>query len=213
MTLQTPATTQGLVSLREIADRYNILVAIASRWAVLGHLPSATLCPDGWYVPYDAVDRVIDLCRRHWENQRAREVKEQEEQRKVREAREEIEKREKSRQPHTGDLSRDIIGVVADYFEVSSTQIYSHSRSERISHCRQICMYLLREHSSLSFHKIGKIFGGRDHTTVMYGHARIMKLLAMEKKETVSAVASIRQTLQEQGDILHNVEKSVDSLL
>jgi chromosomal replication initiator protein len=42
-------------------------------------------------------------------------------------------------------------------------------------------MYLLREESELSLPKIGELLGGRDHTTVMYGHEKINDLLDRDK--------------------------------
>ena len=46
---------------------------------------------------------------------------------------------------------------------------------------RQVAMYMLREESELSLPKIGEILGGRDHTTVMYGHDKITDLLERDK--------------------------------
>jgi len=43
-------------------------------------------------------------------------------------------------------------------------------------------MYMLREESELSLPKIGEILGGRDHTTVMYGHDKITDLLERDKQ-------------------------------
>jgi chromosomal replication initiator protein len=42
-------------------------------------------------------------------------------------------------------------------------------------------MYMLREESDLSLPKIGELLGGRDHTTVMYGHEKITDLLDTDK--------------------------------
>ena len=45
---------------------------------------------------------------------------------------------------------------------------------------RQIAMYLCRELTDLSLPKIGKVLGGRDHTTVMHGINKIKKLLTKD---------------------------------
>jgi chromosomal replication initiator protein len=42
-------------------------------------------------------------------------------------------------------------------------------------------MYMLREEAELSLPKIGEMLGGRDHTTVMYGHDKITDLLEQDK--------------------------------
>ena len=40
---------------------------------------------------------------------------------------------------------------------------------------RQIAIYLVRELTDHSFPKIGEIFGGRDHSTVLYSYKKIEK--------------------------------------
>jgi chromosomal replication initiator protein len=41
----------------------------------------------------------------------------------------------------------------------------------------QVAMYLIREETETSLPKIGQALGGRDHTTIMYGHDRISDLI------------------------------------
>ncbi len=69
----------------------------------------------------------------------------------------------------------DIITITADYFRISTDEIFGSSRSHSIANVRQVAMYLCREMTSLSLPKIGQLFGGRDHTTVMYAHRKISK--------------------------------------
>ena len=42
---------------------------------------------------------------------------------------------------------------------------------------RQVAMYLLREETDLSLSAIGKLLGGRDHSTVLHGHEKVSNLL------------------------------------
>ena len=42
-----------------------------------------------------------------------------------------------------------------------------------VATARQIAMYLCREMTNLSLPKIGRLFGNRDHTTVMYANKKI----------------------------------------
>ena len=74
-----------------------------------------------------------------------------------------------------------ILNTIAQQFGVSMEELLSHNRSQRIAFPRQVAMYMLREESELSLPKIGEILGGRDHTTVMYGHDKITDLLDRDK--------------------------------
>ncbi len=74
-----------------------------------------------------------------------------------------------------------ILNTIAQQFGVSLEELLSHNRSQRIAFPRQVAMYMLREESELSLPKIGEILGGRDHTTVMYGHNKITDLLDRDK--------------------------------
>lgn len=67
----------------------------------------------------------------------------------------------------------DIISCTAEYFELSVDELYGVSRAQQIASARQIAMYLCRELTPLSLPKIGALFGGRDHTTVMYAHKKV----------------------------------------
>ena len=67
----------------------------------------------------------------------------------------------------------DIISQVAKYFHLSFDDIVGKSRMKNIAIARQVAMYLTREMTSLSLVDIGKVFGGKDHTTVMHACDRI----------------------------------------
>lgn len=74
-----------------------------------------------------------------------------------------------------------ILKTIAHEYGVSLEELLSANRSQRIAFPRQIAMYMLREESELSLPKIGEILGGRDHTTIMYGHNKITDLLERDK--------------------------------
>ncbi|SJM63316.1 chromosomal replication initiator protein DnaA [Gulosibacter sp. 10] len=76
---------------------------------------------------------------------------------------------------------QDIIRETADYFRLTVEDLYGSSRSQAIATSRQIAMYLCREMTNLSLPKIGQLFGGRDHTTVMYAHRKITKLITGDR--------------------------------
>jgi chromosomal replication initiator protein len=66
-----------------------------------------------------------------------------------------------------------IMEQTADYFSLSTGDLVSKSRSRPLTQARHIAMYLMRECTGLSLMKIGEIFGGRDHTTVLHGIKKV----------------------------------------
>ena len=66
-----------------------------------------------------------------------------------------------------------ILDETAKYFSLSPADLMSKSRSRPLTQARHIAMYLTRECTGLSLLKIGEIFGGRDHTTVLHGIRKV----------------------------------------
>lgn len=91
----------------------------------------------------------------------------------------------------------DIINHTADYFNMSVEDLYGSSRSQSLATARQIAMYLCREMTSLSLPKIGQLFGGRDHTTVMYAHKKITQLIT-ERRAIYNQVTELTQRIKQQ---------------
>ncbi len=70
-----------------------------------------------------------------------------------------------------------IMEEVADYFSMSVDELCSSARNRPLVTARQIAMYLARELTEMSLPRIGKAFGGRDHTTVMHAKSKIAALM------------------------------------
>jgi chromosomal replication initiator protein len=71
----------------------------------------------------------------------------------------------------------EIINAVAAYYKFTADDLYGSSRVQAVALARQIAMYLCREQTNLSLPKIGQLFGGRDHTTVMYANKKVNDLM------------------------------------
>ena len=72
--------------------------------------------------------------------------------------------------------------TVADYFKIRVADLLSKKRSRSIARPRQFAMALAKELTNHSLPEIGDAFGGRDHTTVLYGCRRIASLRELEKR-------------------------------
>jgi chromosomal replication initiator protein len=86
---------------------------------------------------------------------------------------------------------QNIIKTVASYYDIKVSEIKSKRRTREISTTRQIAMYLCREHTKLSLPEIGKQFGGKDHTTVIFSHKKISNII----KENNEIKTSIKEIL------------------
>ena len=86
-----------------------------------------------------------------------------------------------------------IMKTAAIYFEIKVSDLKSKNRSRQISIPRQISMYLCREYTKLSLPDIGRQFGGKDHTTVIFAHKKMTKIIKEkgELEKTVNKLVDI----------------------
>ncbi len=101
--------------------------------------------------------------------------------------------------PLTADLAQDVLRdifpqgestqisieriqeLVCDRFSVTMEELTGDRRSQNIVYPRQVAMYLSRELTDASLPKIGKEFGGRDHTTVIHATSKIARLIREDR--------------------------------
>jgi chromosomal replication initiator protein len=88
-----------------------------------------------------------------------------------------------------------IIQITADYCSTTPDALVGPSRKQPLARSRQIAMYLCREHTDLSLPKIGRRFGGRDHTTVIHAVEKIKTLMRTDM-EVFDQVSSLGQLLR-----------------
>jgi chromosomal replication initiator protein len=71
--------------------------------------------------------------------------------------------------------------LVCERFGVTHGELTGDRRSQNIVYPRQVAMYLARELTDSSLPKIGKEFGGRDHTTVIHATSKIARLIREDR--------------------------------
>jgi chromosomal replication initiator protein len=76
---------------------------------------------------------------------------------------------------------RRIQELVSERFNLSLDELCGDKRSQNIVYPRQVAMYLSRELTDSSLPKIGKEFGGRDHTTVIHATSKIARLIREDR--------------------------------
>jgi chromosomal replication initiator protein dnaA len=75
----------------------------------------------------------------------------------------------------------EIIDKVCSHFNVTTTAVNSRSRKQDIVLARQVSMYLAQKHTKMPASRIGKLVGGRDHSTVLHSCSQIEKRLQVDK--------------------------------
>jgi chromosomal replication initiator protein len=71
--------------------------------------------------------------------------------------------------------------TVVERFGLSLEELCGERRSQNIVYPRQVAMYLSRELTDSSLPKIGRQFGGRDHTTVIHATSKIARLIREDR--------------------------------
>ena len=78
-------------------------------------------------------------------------------------------------------------------FSVEALQ--GKSRQRPLVTARQMAMYVFRELTDLSYPAIARLFGGRDHTTVIHAVEKIQRLMK-ERKQIYDQVTELVQRLK-----------------
>jgi chromosomal replication initiator protein len=89
-----------------------------------------------------------------------------------------------------------IMDETSAYFGVSVDDLRGQSRSRILVNARQVAMYLCRELTDLSLPRIGQVFGGRDHTTVMHADRKIRQQMA-ERRSLFNQIAELTNRIKQ----------------
>lgn len=75
-----------------------------------------------------------------------------------------------------------VLTAVAGYYRISKQDILGKSKKKELVIPRQICCYLMCELLSLPLISIGKVLGGRDHTTILYSRDKVDEMCRVNDK-------------------------------
>lgn len=81
---------------------------------------------------------------------------------------------------YAGATVRNIMLACCEYYQIGRADMLSKRRHEQIVKARHVAMYLSRKYTTRSMPEIGLKLGGKDHTTVMHGAAKIERLLRID---------------------------------
>lgn len=84
--------------------------------------------------------------------------------------------------------------ITAQFFDVTPEELDSKKRTKKVTQPRQVAMYLSRELTDASFPKIGEMFGGRDHSTVVHACQKITEDIK-KQEEFSNLVEMIRNEI------------------
>lgn len=75
----------------------------------------------------------------------------------------------------------DIIAAVGAHYGIPRKEIISKSRKQAIVLARQVAIYLCHKYTGQSYATLGRKFGGRDHSTILYSHDTIARRISVDK--------------------------------
>lgn len=98
-----------------------------------------------------------------------------------------------AQRPEAKAVVRQAIATVAKHFALSMAEVKGKSRQQTTVEARSLAMYLSRELTDLTLAQIGRLFGNRDHTTVLHAYRKIATLVGSD-----AATARLVQELKDQ---------------
>ena len=93
-----------------------------------------------------------------------------------------------------GISADDIIETVCKYYDITRQDIVGKKKSKEVVEPRMIAIYLICEYLEIPLVSIGKMFGGRDYTTIIHSRDKITDELKTSHK-TQSIVSDIKKML------------------
>lgn len=89
----------------------------------------------------------------------------------------------------------EIVSVVSSFYNLKPADLRGTRRLKQIVRPRHVAMFLIREHTELSFPDIGRVFGNRDHATVQHAVKKIRAQITRDA-DLRNVIETIQRTLQ-----------------
>ena len=86
-----------------------------------------------------------------------------------------------------------ILNEVAVYYGLTVDSLLSHNRKQSVSNPRQMAMYLLNCELKLPATQVGRLLGGRDHSTVIHGVNQVYSKMTADTDLFADAVAILEK--------------------
>ncbi len=81
--------------------------------------------------------------------------------------------------------------ITAKYFQISPSDLLSRKKERKISYPRQVAIFLTRKYTNMSLKEIGKAFGNKHHSSIIYSISSIEKNMK-SKIEVVNDINKLR---------------------
>ena len=94
-----------------------------------------------------------------------------------------------------------VVRLVAEYYQLKTTDIRGERRLKTVALPRQVVMYLLRKELRLSLKEVGRVLGGRDHSTVLHGQEKVSRLLSESEDLRLDVINIRKQIYQNRGKV------------
>ena len=112
-----------------------------------------------------------------------------------------------SRATYNSMLCEFVKKVTASYFELEDNKSINTSRKKEVVKYRQIAMYLIKKHSSMSYTEIGREFG-KDHATAIYSYNTEINSTFVQEQLVPEQSTAIKQNVSFYKDGIESNEET-----
>jgi len=85
--------------------------------------------------------------------------------------------------------------LCAAHYRIDASEMRSHRRARAVARPRQIAMYLAKKLTPRSLPEIGRVFGGRDHSTVIHA-VRTIEAMRLDNPEMDADIRALQKQLE-----------------